>query len=41
MVPALRNDDQGPCYCIYYEIWEEIIYPFPNFNGKTLKFGNG
>ena len=23
------------------EIWDRITYPFPNFNGWPLKFGNG
>ena len=22
---------------IHYEIWDEITYPFPNFNGVTTK----
>ena len=25
---------------IHYNVWDEITYPFPNFNGTTLKFGN-
>ena len=25
---------------IYYKVWDEIIYPFLNFNGAPLKFGN-
>ena len=26
---------------IYDEVWHEIIYPFLNFYGATLKFRNG
>ena len=26
---------------IHYNVWYEITYPFSNFNGGTLKFGNG
>ena len=26
---------------IYHKVWNEIIYPFPNFNIQLLKFGNG
>ena len=22
---------------IHYEVWDEIIYPFPNFNGATIE----
>ena len=23
------------------KLWNEITYPFPNFNGAAVKFGNG
>ena len=26
---------------IHYKVWDEITYPFPNFNRQPLKFGNG
>ena len=27
------------CFSIYnhYKVWDEIIYPFPNFNGATVE----
>ena len=25
----------------YHKEWDEIIYPFPNFNGVTVEVGNG
>ena len=24
-----------------YKVWDDITYPFPNFNGCTVQFGNG
>ena len=24
----------------HYKVWDEISYPFPNFNSSLLKFGN-
>ena len=24
-------------YCIHYKMWDEIIYPFPTFNGATVE----
>ena len=24
----------------HYKVWDEITYPFPNFNGQPLTFGN-
>ena len=26
---------------IYYKVWDEITYPFPNFNSVTIEVGNG
>ena len=26
---------------IHYNVWEEIIYQFPNFNGCTVEVWNG
>ena len=23
--------------CIYHNVWDEITYPFPNFNGCTIE----
>ena len=25
----------------HHKVWDEITYPFPNFNNAPLKFGNG
>ena len=25
------------CYCIYYKEYDEIAYPFPNFNGVAVE----
>ena len=26
---------------IHYEVWDEIIYPFPNFNSATVETWDG
>ena len=26
---------------IHYKVWDEITYPFPNFNGATVEIWNG
>ena len=35
LIPAWINNH------IKYKVWDEITYPFPNFNAQPLKFGNG
>ena len=27
----------GLFYYIYYKVWDEIPYPFPNFDGATVE----
>ena len=27
--------------CIHFEVWDQIFYTFPNFNGATIEVGNG
>ena len=34
--PLLDVDPSMDKYYIHYDMWDEIIYPFPNFNGATV-----